>query len=195
MSCHDLHTIATDNLSSSPKNNSWSSWQILCLHLRKYDCLGIHEASTVISPISKESLSHMKGLMVVLKDRGSVFKPADSWIFYSENYYTRIPLPTSSLPDNSTEIRLKFNVSKINKASAWIQYIFHKCFTNPHGGHAHPSLYSPITWETHSAGELSAVGKSPLLEMHHQNLVISAPNWEGHGKKVPHFMTASSQTL
>lgn len=66
----------------------------------------------------------MKGLMVVLKDRGSVFKQADSWIFYFENYYTRIPLPTSSLPDNSTGIRLKFNVSKINKVLARIQHNF-----------------------------------------------------------------------
>lgn len=70
----------------------------------------------------------MKGLMVVLKDRGSVFKQADSWIFYSENYYTRIPLPTSSLPDNSTGIRLKFNVSKINKGLAWSQYNFQTLF-------------------------------------------------------------------
>lgn len=67
-------------------------------------------------------VSHMKGLMVVLKDRGSVLNQADSWIFYSESYYTRIPLPTSSLPDNSTGIRLKFHVSKRNTASAGSQY-------------------------------------------------------------------------
>lgn len=27
-SCHNLHAISPDNLSSSPKNNSWSSWQM-----------------------------------------------------------------------------------------------------------------------------------------------------------------------
>lgn len=128
----------------------------------------------------------MKGLMVVLKDRGSVFKQADSWIFYSEHYYTRIPLPTSSLPDNSTGIRLKFNVSKINKALARIQYnlqtLFHK---SP--GRACPSftahtcnLRDPRHCRINSCRE-------KLTAWHISSKPGYFSTWERHGKKSSSF--------
>lgn len=122
MSCHNLQAIPTCNWPSPPKNKSWSSWHIPCLHLPP-QAAGLHgnwRGCRWSLPSAKRGSFTYEGLLAVLKDGGSGFKQAGSWTFYTNSYSIKTPLPSPAAFDNTGK-RVKCSTSK-NKGAAWSQW-------------------------------------------------------------------------